>query len=426
MAKPIDTPEPESPTPAQVSRTRLNKQFYRSSQRLDRHAPMTAAGTKIRQRDQLNEWIAYCMVVLIFIMIGNLGERWWDMRQGKSREFPPELQAALDVKASGGRMAVNAVTGVERAPDDPAREQELIAATKADHEDAESLRSLADYYYDTLQVDAAVDAYTHYLEHSPDDVSAMTDLAAMQFMQIEEGVLPKDMDPNKGPVAAVATLNEAVEVDPTFAPAWQMLGWAQSRIGNTQKAIDAYQNAIAHTTDPQTKHGLEQVIAQLGGETQAPVGAPGSTPRMNPLTGQPVPPPDEAKEAAIKAKIEAAPSDPVPHLELGHYYYDIFAPDLAAKEYEAYLALGGDPTAAVRTDYATVLSEIDMPRALTELDKITKDHPEFFAAWVNLATLRVKSGDRDGGIAALKGALGAATEEDRVSIQAQLDALAGN
>ncbi|HYE77208.1 MAG TPA: hypothetical protein VEI97_04405, partial [bacterium] len=92
---------------------------------------------------------------------------------------------------------------------------------------------------------------------------------------------------------------------------------------------------------------------------------------------------------------------------------------------ETYFQLGGERTPAARTDYATVLSRVDMPRALRELDQITKDHPDFFAAWVNLATLRLESGDKAGGIEALRGAIAIATEQDKPFLQEKLRALTG-
>ncbi|HYE77268.1 MAG TPA: tetratricopeptide repeat protein, partial [bacterium] len=239
MAKrkpPAPVAEPTPAAPPTPSHGRPAEALYQESQRLDRPAPLTAAGTRIRQRDQLNEWIAYCMVILIFIMIGNLGERWWDMRTGRSRELPPELVAALERESAGGRMDTNPLTGAPRAPDDPARERELLDTLKQNPEDHDAMVALGNYYYDTLQVEKAIEQYTHYLEHNPDNVAVMTDLATMQFLQgMGTTVLPKDMDPNSGPVAAVATLNEAVEVDPTYAPAWQNLGWAYRQIGRTQE-----------------------------------------------------------------------------------------------------------------------------------------------------------------------------------------------
>lgn len=393
---------------------------YRASQSLEREAPMTAAGTRARHKDQANEWVAYTMVVLITILLGNLGEKIADRRNGVTRELPPELVAALEMKGSGGRPAMNPVTQAPRVADDPRREKELKATIAKNPEDLGAKKALAAYYYETLQADAAIALYQEILSESPDDVAIMVDLAAMQFVQGEtamsRGVLPKDMDENMGPVAAVATLMEAVEVDHTYAPALRMLGWAYSQIGQRQKAIEAYEHALEHTENSGERHAIEKLIEPLRMQAAAPTGAPGSTPELNPLTGTPILPRQPDLEQELMEQILNQPDNPGPHLNLGHYYYGIFEPAKAADHYESYLKKGGLPDPGVLTDYATVLSEVNLAKGIGILEKVNHDHPDFVPAWNNLAYLRHKGGDVAGAIAAMQEAYRHAPASEKARI----------
>lgn len=411
---------PAAPTPSPKPLLPRQPDHFKASQDLERETPLTAAGTRMRHKDHANEWLAYSMVVLITILIGALGERIYDRKMGISRDFPPELQQVLEVKSSGGRPAANPITGEPRLADDPARERELLAKLRQDAADEESLRALAAYYYETLRADEAIALYQQLLELHPDDAALMTDLAAMQFVQgevaLSQGVLPKDMPDDKGAVAAVATLIEATTVDHEYAPAWMMLGWAYQQIGQRAQAIESFRHALEHTEDPTMRHGLEQQIAQMEQTAQAPPGAPGSNPQINPLTGGPILPHDHDKEQAMLERAGRNPDDPLPHLSLGHYYYDTFQVKLSVQHYELYLSKGGEQTPEVMTDYATVLSELDLQKSLQILDEVAHAHTDFMPAWNNLAYLRRKAGDEAGAIRAMQEAYHHAPESERVRI----------
>ncbi|MEO7993110.1 MAG: tetratricopeptide repeat protein [bacterium] len=389
-------------------------------------APMTALGTKMRQTDPVNEWTAYLLVVLITILLGSYFEKIYDHKYGKSHELPPELTAALELEKSGGRPELNPVTQAPRSKDDPQRERELVAKVAAAPEDSAALKALGDYYFEVLKSDEAVEIYTKYLALNPDDAAVMTDMAIMQFTQgMKPGMLPKDMSPDVGPQAAVATLAEAVVVDPAYTEAWRYLGWAYEQIGRTNEAIDAYTNARDSATDEQEKHGYQQLMDKLTAQSQTTPGAPGGKVQINPLTGRPVDPIDMDRESTLRAQVDADPKDPNPHLMLGNYYYDTFQPQKSVEEYKTYFEKGGQETPNAMTDYATVMSQVDKPQAIEELELITTKFPDFLAAWVNLANLRFTSKDQAGAVVALQEAYKLAPSNRQPEIKAQIERWGG-
>ncbi|MGJ4948556.1 methyltransferase domain-containing protein [Bradyrhizobium sp. HKCCYLS20291] len=67
----------------------------------------------------------------------------------------------------------------------------------------------------------------------------------------------------KGDLAAAAeVMEQAIEVAPTFASAWFELGQIRIALGETDKAIAAFQNAVA--ADPDDRHGAGVRLMQLG------------------------------------------------------------------------------------------------------------------------------------------------------------------
>ncbi|GLH78642.1 methyltransferase [Bradyrhizobium sp. SSBR45G] len=67
----------------------------------------------------------------------------------------------------------------------------------------------------------------------------------------------------KGDLAAAAeVMEQAIEVAPTFASAWFELGKIRLDLGETDKAIAAFQNAVA--ADPDDRHGAHVRLMQLG------------------------------------------------------------------------------------------------------------------------------------------------------------------
>ncbi|MDU3130325.1 MAG: methyltransferase domain-containing protein, partial [Bradyrhizobium sp.] len=67
----------------------------------------------------------------------------------------------------------------------------------------------------------------------------------------------------KGDLAAAAeVMEQAIEVAPNFASAWFELGQIRIALGETDKAITAFQNACA--ADPDDRHGAGVRLMQLG------------------------------------------------------------------------------------------------------------------------------------------------------------------
>jgi predicted TPR repeat methyltransferase len=67
----------------------------------------------------------------------------------------------------------------------------------------------------------------------------------------------------KGDLAAAAeVMEQAIEVAPQFASAWFELGKIRVELGETDKAISAFQNALA--ADPDDRHGAGVRMMQLG------------------------------------------------------------------------------------------------------------------------------------------------------------------
>ncbi len=63
-------------------------------------------------------------------------------------------------------------------------------------------------------------------------------------------------------VAAAEVMEQAIEVAPNFASAWFELGKIRLGLGETDKAISAFQNAYA--ADPDDRHGAAVHLMQLG------------------------------------------------------------------------------------------------------------------------------------------------------------------
>ncbi|MGY4304310.1 putative TPR repeat methyltransferase [Bradyrhizobium sp. USDA 4369] len=62
--------------------------------------------------------------------------------------------------------------------------------------------------------------------------------------------------------AAAEVMEQAIELAPTFASAWFELGQIRLALGETDKAISAFQNACA--ADPDDRHGAGVRLMQLG------------------------------------------------------------------------------------------------------------------------------------------------------------------
>ncbi|MGJ5176056.1 methyltransferase domain-containing protein [Bradyrhizobium oligotrophicum] len=72
----------------------------------------------------------------------------------------------------------------------------------------------------------------------------------------------RDLHLKGDPVAAAEVMEQAIEVAPNFASAWFELGRIRVELGETDKAIAAFQGAIA--ADPEDRHGAHVRLMQLG------------------------------------------------------------------------------------------------------------------------------------------------------------------
>lgn len=72
----------------------------------------------------------------------------------------------------------------------------------------------------------------------------------------------RDLHLKGDPVAAAEVLEQAIEVAPNFASAWFELGKIRVDLGEPDKAIAAFQNAVA--ADPDDRHGAGVRLMQLG------------------------------------------------------------------------------------------------------------------------------------------------------------------
>lgn len=127
---------------------------------------------------------------------------------------------------------------------------------KAHPDDARTQRALADGYARSGNFVAAKKAYEGLLKISPDDGSAMNNLA---------NVLLRLKDP-----AAVVMAEQAVAKSPGNANAIDTLGWALYQGGQTDKALQLLRDArLRDPTHPEIRFHLATVLAQTGRKGEA-------------------------------------------------------------------------------------------------------------------------------------------------------------
>ncbi|MGB9735962.1 MAG: tetratricopeptide repeat protein [bacterium] len=151
----------------------------------------------------------------------------------------------------------------------------------------------------------------------------------------------------------LACYKKAIEVDPTFAPAYYNMGIIYVKRGMNQEAISSFNQFLKFSNDETKKQEVRKVIAELGGEP-----ANQNTTQSQPLSS-------DLKQEAIKLYnagaalndnsdkemqyyLQAIVLDPElapAHLNLGLLYYHRKAYKDALKELTAYIEYTNDPPA---------------------------------------------------------------------------------
>ncbi len=130
-------------------------------------------------------------------------------------------------------------------------------------DDGDALRGLGNVYYDRQQYASAAEQYAKYLEKHPDDASVRTDLGTAYLYQ-------RQVD------RAIAVYDEVLAKHPDFLQAHFNLGLAYEAQGQREKAVASLEKARSLAPDDATRTQIERVTAQLKGEGQAHLAAPGA------------------------------------------------------------------------------------------------------------------------------------------------------
>lgn len=165
-------------------------------------------------------------------------------------------------------------------------------------DDADTIRALANVFYDQKQYVEASAQYERYLELHPDDASVRTDLATTYLyrQEIER---------------AIATYKEIIADRPDFLQAHFNLGLAYEANGNHEQALAAIAKARSLAQDESTQMRIDSVVADLEGRAQAaplaqmPPAAGGA--RAAPAAGTDALPPAESYRAAVEQALRARP-----------------------------------------------------------------------------------------------------------------------
>lgn len=190
-----------------------------------------------------------------------------------SIELPPEVVeflAGLAAEAEKNPQSVEAAQKLARARyratvinesyRGPA-EQALAKLLALDPGNVEGLRISANLAYDGGDFPEAEKRFRAYLDKSPEDPSALTDLGSTQLFQ-------------ERPDDAIASYKAAIAKDPKFMQAHFNLGIAYEKKGDKAQAIASLKTALDLATEPDQKQHVENALASLEGrEPQAIAGA---------------------------------------------------------------------------------------------------------------------------------------------------------
>jgi len=162
-------------------------------------------------------------------------------------------------------------------------------------DDADTIRALANVFYDQKQYTEASAQYERYLEIRPDDMNVRTDLATT-FLYRQE------ID------RAIAAYKDIIAARPDFLQAHFNLGLAYEAKGDRTQALAAIAKARDLATDDPTRERIDHVVKEL--EQRAPGAQPG-TARADAPGGAPdsapAAPPAENYRAAVEQGLRAHP-----------------------------------------------------------------------------------------------------------------------
>ena len=130
-------------------------------------------------------------------------------------------------------------------------------------DDPDTLRGLGNVYYDRQQYASAAEQYAKYLEKQPDDASVRTDLGTAYLYQ-------RQID------RAIGVYGDVLAKHPDFLQAHFNLGLAYEAKGDRAKAVASLEKARSLAADDSTRAQIERVTAQLKGEGEAHLAAPGA------------------------------------------------------------------------------------------------------------------------------------------------------
>lgn len=156
-------------------------------------------------------------------------------------------------------------------------------------EDLEGLRISANLAYDAADFPEAQKRFEKFLEKSPDDASALTDLGSTLLFQDRIDL-------------AIEQYATAIAKDPKFMQAQFNMGIALEKAGRTPEAIASLQKAFALAESPDQKQHIENAIAEL--EDREPKKIDGAMPSI------PAPGRDDASASASASGGQPAAAPP--------------------------------------------------------------------------------------------------------------------
>jgi tetratricopeptide (TPR) repeat protein len=177
-------------------------------------------------------------------------------------------------------------------------------------DDADSVRSLANVYYDQKRYADAAAQYERFLQLRPDDPNVRTDLGTTYLYQ-------QEID------RAVATYEDVIAKHPDFLQAHFNLGLALEAKGEHERAQAAIAKARSLATDDGTRERIDKVSAELKGWRPPPPGAgvgqaagsqqaaappappAGAGPGTGAAAGEPAPPPAADYRAEVERSLRA-------------------------------------------------------------------------------------------------------------------------
>jgi tetratricopeptide (TPR) repeat protein len=185
-------------------------------------------------------------------------------------------------------------------------------------DDADSVRSLANVYYDQKRYADAAAQYERYLQLRPDDPNVRTDLGTTYLYQ-------QELD------RAVATYEDVIAKHPDFLQAHFNLGLALEAKGDHERAQAAIAKARSLATDDGTRERIDKVSAELKGWRPPPGGA-GQAAGAEPAAAPP-PAPAGAGTGAAAAPTLPPAADYRAEVERSLRAHQILGPKIASIEW---------------------------------------------------------------------------------------------